>query len=127
MERVNITEFLLARIAEDEAVATDCLAVPFGYSWRTISWLHGANREHGKRHSPTRVLAVCSSVRAVVTEHKLVPQTYATSKKWDGPDVGCAICAEWDGLICPEGPCDTLRYLAAVYADHPDYDQAWRV
>jgi hypothetical protein len=24
-------------------------------------------------------------------------------------------------------PCDTLKYLAAVYADHPDYKQTWRI
>ncbi len=32
-------------------------------------------------------------------------------------------CAECDGETFP---CRTLRLLASAYADHPDYNEAWR-
>ena len=90
MSMPTLTEFLLARIAEDETDAggIECFGVDF--------------LEMYKR----RALAECEAMRAIVARH-----------------------SEHLGLDRSEdyrNGCDTLRHLAAVYADHPDYDEAWR-
>lgn len=143
---MNITEFLLARIAEDEALADDMFGVkisPEGgavnIAWRPVTnvmppnltqmYAHvdgGATLTFTLHPAPHMLRAECAAKRAIVDEHELVPQTYE-NRRTPTHDVGCNLCAEWDGLITPDGPCRTLRFLAAVYADHPDYDQAWRV
>lgn len=40
--------------------------------------------------------------------------------------VTCAECFDPHGTQCPEYPCETVRHLMSVYADHPDYDESWR-
>ena len=78
---------------------------------------------------PARILAECEAKRRIVAEHTGTVHAYF----WDGeyeadwcascsggnPD-GYAIDGDW-----PEAPCATLRALAAVYRDHPDYQQEW--
>lgn len=44
-----------------------------------------------------------------------------------GYGTACQTCARWDDLGHDPWPCATLRLLALPYADHPDYDAAWRV
>ena len=104
MSRVNLTEFLLARIGEDEETA------------RTMAQIFGGVDRHSGLGSPARVLAECESKRRIVEHHT--------------PDRGgeefplCAICTE----VGPEAqgwPCLTLRALALPYASHPDYQQEW--
>ena len=115
---MTLTEFLLARIAEDEAAA---------------------NVAH--RESPARVLAECEAKRRIVEFHKSWPvlvQTPVTFEPVDGTDPGhytfratqqIAWTTEQEyrerfGDEPPAGP--VLRHLAAVYADHPDYREEWR-
>ena len=137
---MRIDEFLLARIAEDEADAQD--ASDDGHRWlveeETIGlwpddrdpadgFMHfprKAHAYHAARWHPGRVLAECEAKRAVMAEHALVPETYG----WymgKMADYGCGICDERDGLIYGAGPCPTVQTLAAVYADHPDYRPEW--
>lgn len=48
------------------------------------------------------------------------------------PNGECAVCLSdrtdypeaWEG---DEYPCETVRWLAAPYLNHPDYDETWRV
>jgi len=123
MTQVTLTEFLLARIAEDEAVAK-VAAVGVIDNWESwpesraaAVWLvtkHGrasgvrkghhnmraANAgmdecEHIARFDPARVLAECEAKRRIV------------------------------GLISSPGP-QALRLLALPYADHPDYLPEWK-
>jgi hypothetical protein len=45
-----------------------------------------------------------------------------------GPDWAAVYycpCQCPDGIIEGEWPCETVRILAAVYSDHPDYDETW--
>lgn len=165
---MNITDFLLARIAEDEAVARAATSGPWewwnlegvdqGWSdngpnlqrtsaeWKRCeyfctwpdgdtdhrgekgkpghehkdttevigSWGHDAwgisieptDAEHIARHDPARVLAECAAKRAIV-ESLL-------------------------DLLVSGGPSHhhyrhMLRTLAAVYADHDQYQEAWKV
>lgn len=102
------TEFLLARIAEDEADP-----------WRGAE-IAGADRvvgpaEHAALRADedaweARVSAECEAKRRIVQLH---------GNDWN-PRGKCQACDE-------VGPCDTLCALALPYAEHPDYDEAWRL
>lgn len=108
MSTVTLTEFLLARIAEDQATAAEVKlagALHPGYSWRTITWFHQANRDHGMRWDPDRVLVECEAKRQIIA---------AVQESWD-----------WD-LVKDGAWEDVLRPLAMPYADHPDYLEGWR-
>ena len=98
---MNITEFLEARIAEDEQRANYYGPLAMG---------------------TTRVLAECAAKRAIIAEHAI---------DLDMRDPYCDTCAEWWKCEVGEGPpmvkypCPTIRALTAVYKDHPDYQQEW--
>jgi len=146
---MTLTEFLLARIAEDEEVAqtlegaawlvdgehafqltsghkypsyrhpsgasivpdesyTGQPGLPDGKRWaRMVTCAHehrirGRDRNHCPlthvtRHDPARVLAECEAKRLLV---------------------------EWLAMEPRED--QALAFLALPYADHPDYDEAWR-
>jgi hypothetical protein len=93
---VNLTEFLLARIAEDESMATALDNCPYADGIRD-DWPH---------IDPSRVLAECEAKRLLVTE---LP-------RWDAD-----VASGWDGIEEM-----VMCHLALPYAIHPDYDQAWR-
>jgi hypothetical protein len=92
---MTITEFLLARIAEDEA------AIPEWHA-RLVA---GSPIADWIRHIGDRVLAECAAKRAIV--EALIgtdPRHEALS----------ALTLEF-----------VVGQLAAIYADHPDYDTEW--
>jgi len=95
---MNITEFLEARITEDERPA---------YYYGSLAL--GVNR----------ILAECAAKRVIIGHHVRVPDVYGDA---DGDT--CSICTETGPM--PQGwPCFTVNALAAVYSDHPDYQQDW--
>jgi hypothetical protein len=100
---MEIAEFLLARIAEDEAVAraargaVDALPVGEGYSEVKLPEVF----DHVARWDPARVLAECEAKRRIVGIHQEP--------------------AEWQ-LVSDM----TLRVLALPYADRNDYRPEWR-
>jgi hypothetical protein len=98
---MTITEFLEARITEDEAAANDLM---------------------GEREGD-RVLAECAAKRAIIAEHGEQEVASLDRATWGQPFIVCRVCAI--GARQVVAPCPTLRALAAVYADHPDYDPAW--
>jgi hypothetical protein len=123
----DLADFLLARIAEDEEVArgaspgpwhpnaerdevlaVDDITVCDGFA------LSGpqtrATTTHIARHDPARVLAECRSKRRIV-------------EPWSsGQDE-----ADWRYGIHADAHEYVLRVLAEQYADHPDYDEEWKV
>jgi hypothetical protein len=113
---MNLAEFLLARIAEDEAGAkrgaAEIAADP--YAWTDFP---------SGEWDPTRVLAECAAKRRIVERH--APEDYNTA--FVGSEV-IQVCTECAGGGSPgaDWPCGTMRDLAAVYADHPDYRDEWR-
>lgn len=139
---MTITEFLLARIAEDEeaarAVEVGALSLQERAGWggecaevRIAGALDDGRLfamnsygtphllAHIARHDPARVLAECEAKRRIVEIHKLEDYRGVPS---------CYLCApeySW-GTEPDEGPCDTLLALAQPYADHLDFDPAWR-
>jgi hypothetical protein len=140
----TLITFLAARLDEDEAAAK--AATPGPWAWeatgdKNSSWAlgfvqdedgndlsgeleHGAgividgvcgsinghvpDAAHIARNDPARALRETEAKRAVLALHG----------NGNVPD-SCSYCHDaW--------PCRTVRFLAAVYSDHPDYDQAWR-
>jgi len=110
---LTLTEFLTARIEEDEAAARRASGgegwyVDDGQIWRLNDplgesadgltgnfpiWADGA-AEHIARHDPLRVLAECQAKRQLI-------------ERVGNPD--------WAGF----------SILALPYADHPNYQQEW--
>lgn len=144
---MTIAEFLLARIAEDEREVRhvpewSCTNSARGEGWGTRGdcplcdayQFDGAEDvteqamfDHLEEvHRRSRVLAECEAKRRIVGLHRPGGE--------HEPD-SCTLC-QWD-IDCeaPRAshqpgsgafPCDTLRALASVYADHPELDPAWR-
>ena len=124
---MEITEFIEARLAEDEAMARD---VEFprvdadGYwTWDGVdyegSWPTAGLLDKSYAGEPWEILceafaALRAVVRAVVALH------------WEESRAApfCTLCAE--GALVWGWPCTTMRHIAAIWADHADYDQEWR-
>jgi hypothetical protein len=118
------------------------------YNNRKAEWRNGDTRlvisgeeiptavgGHIARHDPARVLAEVEAKRAILAEHA----TMFRNIGWQDDDHEevyeelevCALCVSKHShfssrAAVPEGACKTVRILAAVYADHPDYHDEWR-
>lgn len=131
-----LTEFLLERIAEDEAVAlrrkgtgffkydrkphTNKMGGSISYwldDWQGQAFIDVT--EHIARHDPARVLAECEAKRAIVELH--------ANNEGDLERGSCSTCTDRDylGIVDDEWPCATIRALALPYADHPDFESGW--
>lgn len=160
---MDLTEFLRARLDEDEAAAR--AATPGGWATGGLPWsapdvvsapgyrpegfsqgqqvaecivadggmgpwaadVRGSgfpkgNAVHIARHDPDRVLREVAAKRAILALHR--PES--------GGDCSvCSVCLtvrdRWkeDWPLDP-WPCATLRHLAAVWADHPEFRQEWQ-
>jgi hypothetical protein len=119
---MTLTDFLLARITEDEAWARAASEGDGYQNWDTPSTgvvqlaggdLDGlvptsrAAAEHIVRHDPARVLADCDAKRRIV----MAPQ----------PDSG----TDFSGGVCTAFAW-VHKILALPYAGHPDYRDKWR-
>ena len=111
----SLTDFLLARIAEDEAaVARPPEVRSMGFYGASLVPVGGHDWGHVAYLSPARVLAECEAKRRIVGLHFAVT-----------PYSVCGECGEPDAYPAP-WPCSTLRALAAVYSAHPDCREEWR-
>jgi hypothetical protein len=109
---MTVTEFLEARIVEDEARALTANA--WASHGGPTQWIGqpgdglvvrlGDGGPHIAAWSPTRVLAECAAKRSVIDW-------------WINGVIGYV---EVDGEMT-----NPLLPLAAVYADHPDYRREW--
>jgi hypothetical protein len=97
---MTLTEFLLARIAEDEADPVLAHA----------SWCHEVSCDCGL--SRARVLAECAAKRDIIEEY--VDCRDAPTRSGPAWELGLAVFN------------NVARRLAKVYADHPDYREEWR-
>lgn len=115
---MELTDFLLARIAEDEALASAVGPEP------TVRTSDAAVTAFLEVWHPDRVLAECEAKRRIVDWHRLVDGLDDD----DNPVRGCPNCIA-SGAVAPyliAGPCLTIRLLALPYADHKDYREEWR-
>lgn len=138
----TLADFLLARIAEDEAVAR--AVVDDMPRWDFPSWEGQHDQDSWSpaermalRMSPARVLAECEAKRRIVewhSEHEDCCEERYGRMVYDAePELSAGTDASGDLTIRqsigfePYLGCVTLTHLAAVYADHPDYRPEWRL
>jgi hypothetical protein len=123
---MDLSEFLLARIADDEALVRE--AIQQNWAWRTPSGAVVADRST----FPARVLAECEAKRRIVGY--CTPDDDAGQvllRAFADPTVDGAALAQAEpffrvfGAQMDEAMTDVLKMLAMPYADHPDYDTAW--
>lgn len=144
----DLAQFLLARVAEDEDRALRAPAGPWrlteitegiGLRWYMVEGApppagtsrpdQGADGDptsvvdvedeslgrYFERFDPARVLAECEAKRRVVELHS-------------GKAPWCGWTQGGDGVHGEgEDACDTLLTLAQPYADHEDFQEAWRL
>ncbi|MDJ0405865.1 DUF6221 family protein [Rhodococcus erythropolis] len=147
---MGIVEFLEARIAEDEAVAQDAGAramewrssngsvagggKPYVDDWSedepltqyggevTIvydeGWPEDVEAEHIARQDPDRILREVAAKRKIINDHR-VGSWYVYT---DDDTRACETCG--DSTV--RWPCATIGALAAIFSDHPDFNEEWR-
>lgn len=148
---MNVADFLLARLAEDEAMARAATWPPDGGydSGLAPEWLlddagdlRDANLvaitaddgggagglmfsvagNHIARHDPARVLRQVEAMRRVVEEHRPTRRQVIDGDGMETVESYFLCDSDMDMW-----PCDTLRALAAIWSDHADYDPDWRI
>ena len=96
---MTLTEFLMARIAEDEESAREPRWLALEYGVDSV----------GRNAFSARVLAECEAKRRIV-------ENFEAAASVGSNDAECMAAAY-------QRACELI---AAVYADHPDYDESWR-
>ena len=125
---LSLSEFLLARIRDDEAAARRAADGPFSITSTPYGETFGIVTAGGGDYleeqwfavDPARVLAECKAKRAIVDDHSLMVDLYEHDS--------CSRCVRFHaGMDCENEPwpCPTLLAVAAVYADHADYNPEW--
>jgi hypothetical protein len=137
---MTLTEFLLARIAEDEAKVREGMAPDWRGEKTFYSGFHASGDDWGLWYfnvPPARLLAECEAKRRIVAEHRLVTFTDVSLGIVD--ESVCVVCHavldspdddsdDWAYPLVQVGfPCTTLRALALPYAGRPDFRQEWAV
>jgi hypothetical protein len=147
----TLTEFLEARLAEDQEAAEAAGRTP--WTFKEVDWLdygrwiiedeedettvfrdvNGAYYAavHAARHDPARVLREVSAKRAILEAHKVTVRKedrlpfdpYTGEPTEEQYEVECEICGWVD--TDPTTACLTLRHLAAAYSDHKDFREEW--
>jgi hypothetical protein len=115
---MTITEFLTARYDSDEDLWTK--ARDRGLLIR----LRDQPEVMSHDGFPAMMLADLTAKRAITKMH--TPQADCDGKDECG---ACSFHELYEGFndVSEPWPCLTLRLLAHVYADHADFDPAWRV
>lgn len=143
MTALTLTDFLRARLDEDEAVAREWVACKYS---GVDAWGEGADHFfEGGAGSPARVLADVAAKRRIVEWHENWPvfveqrPEMPSMRPFGDPDAmqdlhySMARQFEWlthreyvtrFGSEPPTAP--ILRFLALPYASHPDYRQEWK-
>lgn len=112
----TLTDFLLARIAEDEAAARQEDA-----EYAHTSLLPTYDSEHQTRWNTERVLAECEAKRRIVEEAvdfvgEMDNEEMRTNDLYAFGRIQ-ARSRSWQDHI--------LRALAQPYSGHPDFDESW--
>ncbi|BCW61910.1 DUF6221 family protein [Arthrobacter sp. StoSoilB22] len=107
---MTITEFLEARIAEDEQQAKSC---------QYLGWFP-AKKYGVTTVSHARVLAECAAKRAIIKQAE-----EATGDRGTVIAEYCGSDAERTQSWAEDPGKLILEALASVYRDHPDYRQEW--
>jgi hypothetical protein len=142
---MDVAEFLLARIAEDEAYAR-LAAEPSDGDGRTAEWTEDASgvlwtgddyhplgdsalSRHIERWDPARVLAECEAKRRVVAayqDERSRRDIYESEESRAVEDDEQRMHRRSAAARC-RGLEIAIEALAAVYADHSDHRDEWAV
>lgn len=147
---MTITEFLIARIAEDEALAKAALVGMHGEHkdrWDWGGYVLGLDRDSTAKQDefitewwPKRVLAECVAKRAIIKQHEEWPvlverkpsELESVAHSLDSITYRMTSELAWlttreyikrFGVEPPTAP--MISALAAAYRDHPDYQEEW--
>ena len=117
---MELTEFLMARIAEDEREALEAISarLPVDKLDRSLSGYCENEYSPFVRVGCERVLAESEAKRRIVYEHFWLVNTFN-----GGPT--CMSCWYENGEGPGMWPCPTIRALASIYVDHPDHQPEW--
>jgi hypothetical protein len=123
-QTLTLAGFLLARIAEDED--------PVNRDVHRIGCGECSDEEftYCNCDYPARVLAECEAKRRIVARHRHEPTAVVIARAWGNETrtlMDCDTCCETEEYADTDGWCSTLRLLAIIYSDHPDYRQEWAV
>lgn len=140
METLTLTDFLLARIAEDEAVAR--AASPGGWTYRGIDSISGSTL-YDEMRSIASIDYDQDDYERSVGRNIYEPEADANGAHIARHDPARVLAeceakrriVEWHdcepehvwgcGACTHDRPC-VLALLALPYADHPDYREEWR-
>lgn len=130
---------------EDKGITFDVYSDKFddGEAMARLDADTRANQDHIINWSPARVRAECAAKRAILEDHaptvtshirygydaegESFPLPYVPACRQCTKSVDTArVTSDWDVADRIVAPCDTVRIMAAVYSDHPDFDPAWR-
>lgn len=141
MTPTGLTDFLLARIAEDEASAS--AVIDIGAEERPIDGFPRSldldslatysteqdQSQLAQRFDPARVLADCDAKRLIMAIHSayapIGDPVYALD--WSSNDwcVGCSYHSNEERVTEHIEDCPILRALALPFATHPDFRSEW--
>jgi hypothetical protein len=119
-----ISDFILARVAEEESLAHAALeGRPDDDAWSSPS-----DADHFNRWNPWRVQSACLARRLIVRGHRDAgPKVVRVpGARLEIVRATCETCRDPDGRPA-QWPCYTLRVLASEWADHPDFRPEWRL
>jgi hypothetical protein len=140
---MNITEFLEARISEDDAAAKAAIENYAPNAWdnpATGGNYYPADVAFWDMHTPSRILAECAAKRAIIKQHEswpvLVERKPSELETVAGglgsityrmtSEIAWLTTREYIKRFGTEPPtAPMILTLAAVYSDHPDYRQEW--
>jgi hypothetical protein len=120
---LTISDFILARVSEEEALAHAAL----DHLGPEFNWEAASVGEHFDRWNPWRVESACIGRRLLVKAHRTSGPvlTHLPGKDQVLYAATCATCGRSSEHPAP-WPCYTLRVLALDWANHPDYRAEWR-
>ena len=132
----DLVDFLRARLADDERTAQAALGLlGMATEWWTADGLREipggdghrftlADAHFIARHDPARVLREVAAKRAII-DAVLRYEAYIDGEQ--GCCHGVDEIADGECEAALQGLTESLRPLAAVYADHPEYQDEWAV
>lgn len=153
---MSIVEFLKDRVAEDEATARAAADSPAGAGATWFSCfrqVEGANHaqvadtqsswysDHMVRFDPARIIAECEAKRSIIKQHEDWPVLVEAEPEFgplditDGSHFAYSMSrkmawlteCEYVKRFGSEPPTAPMIWtLAAVYSDHPDYQEDWK-
>ncbi|MCC2333851.1 DUF6221 family protein [Cellulomonas wangsupingiae] len=132
MTGMELTDFLIARLEEDEDDARGRLAAHAGDGGPGSADPSSAAAASGGAGSPERVLAVCAAQRHVVDTYLALTAESAAAVAAGLPFVREKTLAAAEStmasmqLVAGSAYDRVLRWFAEVHAEHPDYNEEWR-